>query len=374
LSEVRRLVVLVLGLTVAVAPTTAAARPDRTAAAPSLRQLAKHVVAVGAPGAVVFVSDAKGARAGSAGYANVRTKERLGQGHAFRVGSVTKTFVATIVLQLESEGVLGLDDPIERWLPGLVPNGGAITLRHLLSHTSGIYNYTDDPRLLQQMRRNRLTVWAPEALVRLATSHPPLFAPGGGWSYSNTGFILLGLVVEKATGTPLEAQLRRRIFDPLGLMRTSLPAAPTLPAPFSHGYVLEGNGLVATPNGRPADVTVWSPSWAWAAGGVVSTVGDLARFYASLLGGALLPPRQLAEMKTIVLIQGGPDGYGLGLQRLTLRCGTVWGHAGSVPGFSTLAASSEDGSHQAVVMVNATLQTDRQEAAYGAALTSAFCR
>jgi D-alanyl-D-alanine carboxypeptidase len=158
------------------------------------------------------------------------------------------------------------------------------------------------------------------------------------------------------------------------LTRTSLPAAPTLPAPFSHGYLLAGNGLIPTPNGRPADITVWSPSWAWAAGGIVSTVGDLAHFYDSLLGGALLPPRQLVEMKTIALIQGGPEAYGLGLQRISLRCGTVWGHGGSVPGFLTLAFSSEDGSHQAVLMVNATLQSNRQGAAFGDALSSAFCR
>jgi D-alanyl-D-alanine carboxypeptidase len=372
LSAVARLVALVLGLTLAVAPATASARLDVTAAPPSLRQLAKHVVATGAPGAVVFVRDAKGTRAGSAGYANVRTKEPLGQAHAFRVGSVTKTFVATIVLQLESEGVLRLDDPIERWLPGLVPNGNAITLRHLLSHTSGIYNYTDDPQLLAQLLRDPLAVLTPESLVRVATSHAPLFAPGRGWSYSNSGFILLGLAVEKATGTPLEAQLRLRILEPLGLTRTSLPAVPTLPAPFSHGYLLAGNGVIPTPNRRPADVTVWSPSWAWAAGAIVSTVGDLARFYSSLLGGALLPTQQLREMKTLTPIPGG--GYGLGLQTIRLRCGTVWGHGGAVPGFETLAFSSENGSHQAIVMVNASLQSQRRGAAFGDALASAFCR
>ena len=372
----RRILLAVLAVSIGLAPATASARPDaRAAAPPSLRQLAKSLVAVGAPGAVVYVHDAKGTRAGAAGYANLRARERLVPDHAFRVGSITKTFVATAVLQLVAEDVLRLDDPVERWLPGLVPNGRAITLRHLLNHTSGVYNYTEDPRLLGELVRNPLALWSPTALVELATSHRPLFAPGAGWSYSNTGFILLGMVVEKATAHALADELRARIFEPLALTRTSLPSEPALPAPFAHGYLPPRNGLVPTPGGRPADITAWSPSWAWAAGALVSTAGDLGRFYAALLGGELLRPEQLRAMKTTVPAGAG-DEYGLGLVRspFTVSCATTWGHGGSVPGYTSLVLSSEDGSHQAIVLVNSSIGPGRLGPRFASALQSAFCR
>jgi D-alanyl-D-alanine carboxypeptidase len=294
--------------------------------------------------------------------------------HAFRVGSITKTFVATVVLQLIAEGALGLGDTVERWLPGLVPNGRAITLRHLLNHTNGIYNYTDDPALFRSLVRNRLGVLTPAQLVAVATKHRPLFEPGTDWSYSNTGYILLGLVIEQATATPLEQQLRRRIFEPLGLTRTSFPAAPTLPPPFAHGYLPRGNGLIPTPGGKPVDVTVWSPSWAWAAGALVSTAGDLARFYRALLGGELLRPEQLREMKTTVPIQDGSAGYGLGLASVPADCGTAYGHDGGVPGYTSIAYSSENGSRQAIVLINLSPGSNRLASRFGDAFGSAFCR
>jgi D-alanyl-D-alanine carboxypeptidase len=374
-GTVRR-VAVALGLVLALAawPATAAARLDaRTAAPPSLRQLAKGIVAVGSPGAVVLVHDARGTRAGTAGYASLRTKERLGANHVFRVGSITKTFVSVVVVQLAAEGVLRLDDPVEKWLPGVVPNGQAITLRQLLNHTSGIYNYTDDSALIQELVRNPLRVWTPAALIELANAHAPLFTPGSRWSYSNTGYLLLGLVVERATGQPLAEELRRRIFAPLGLPRTSFPSVPALAPPFAHGYLPPG-GIVRTPGGRPVDVTLWSPSWAWAAGALVSTAGDLARFYGALLGGELLTPEALREVKTTVPILGGTEWYGLGLSRTPFRCAAAWGHGGSVPGYTSLAFSSEDGSRQAVVLVNTSIGNSRLAFRFETALTSAFCR
>lgn len=290
--------------------------------------------------------------------------------HAFRVGSITKTFVATVVLQLAAEGGLGLDDSVEQWLPGLVPNGRAITLRQLLNHTSGIYNYTEDEALFRSLVRDPLRVLTPEELVAVATRHGPRFAPGTDWSYSNTGYIVLGLVIEKATASPLEEQLRQRIFEPLGLARTSLPGAAALPPPAAHGYLPPGNGLVATRGGKPVDVTAWSPTWAWAAGALVSTAGDLARFYGALLGGELLQPEQLREMRTAV---AGP-GYGLGLAVDRLQCGPALGHTGGVPGYTSIAYGSEDGSRQAIVLVNTTPQSDRLGTRLFSAFGNAFCR
>jgi D-alanyl-D-alanine carboxypeptidase len=371
----RGLFSLAVAFSVALAPASAAARPDaHVAAPPSLRQLAKGLVAAGSPGAVVYVRDAKGTRAGAAGYANLRTKERLGAGHVFRVGSITKTFVATAVLQLESEGVLRLDESLERWLPGLVPNGEWITLRQLLNHTSGVYNYTEDAAFSRAIKRNPRAVWTPEALVRFATPHPPVFAPGQGWSYSNTGYVLLGLVVEKATGRTLRDELRLRILEPLELSRTNLPTGAALAAPFAHGYLPRGNGLLPTPRGRPADITGWNPSSAWAAGALVSTAADLARFYAALLGGRLLAPAQLRELKTTVWVTGGSEEYGLGIWHRPIACGTAWGHGGAVPGYRTLAFSSDDGSRQALVLLNTSIGNYRIGSRYAAALVSAFCR
>jgi D-alanyl-D-alanine carboxypeptidase len=371
----RRWVAAILAMALVAASLLAAQAPAATQAAPpSLRQLAKRIVDVGIPGAVVLVRDANGLRAGVAGWGDLRAKQRFGPDHRFRVGSLTKTYVATIVLQLAAEGVVGLNDPLERWLPGLVPNGSAITLRQLLNHTSGVYNYTDDQEFVRRVITSPLTAWTPQQLVAIATRHRPVFPPGTSWSYSNTGYILLGLVVEKATGTLVGEELQRRIVQPLGLTRTSMPSAPTLDAPFAHGYLLAGNGEVPTPGGRPVDVTAWHPGWAWAAGAVVSTAREIEHFYAALLGGRLLQPAQQAELLRTVRIPGGADEYGLGLQKLYLRCGIAWGHGGSVPGYLTLAAASVDGSREAVVLMNATPSTTRQGDRIGEALTSAFCR
>ncbi len=361
---------LLAALLVAAAPASA------DVSAPSLRQLAKGLNSAGSPGAVIVVRDSSGTKAGAAGYANLRTKERMRSDHTFRVGSITKTFVATVVLQLAAEGVVGLDDTVEHWLPGLVPNGQAITLRQLLNHTSGIYNYTEDPALFRSLTRKPLRVLTPAQLVAVATKHAPRFAPGTSWSYSNTGYIVLGLVVEKATATPLEQQLRHRIFEPLGLTRTTFPAAPAMPRPFAHGYLGRDNPIVPSRNGKPVDVTAWSPSWAWAAGALVSTAADLARFYEALLGGELLQPTQLQEMKTTVAIPDAPPGftYGLGLAADPSGCGKVFGHTGGVPGYTSIAYSSEDGSHQAVVLINTSPDDQRLASRFGEAFGSAFCR
>jgi D-alanyl-D-alanine carboxypeptidase len=366
-------VFLVLGATLALgtSASTAQARPDQGQKL-SLRQLAQRIVDVGAPGALVAARNANGIRVGAAGYANLRTKERMRPAHAFRVGSITKTFVATVVLQLAGDGVLRLDDTVERWLPGVVPNGGAITLRHLLNHTSGLYNYTDDPALIRLAVDNRLRAFTPQELLAVALRRRPLFAPGAQWSYSNTGYILLGLVVEKATGSTVSDQLRTRIFEPMGLTRTSFPTVAALSPPFAHGYVFPGNGIIPIRGNRRADVTVWNPSWAWSAGAVVSTADDLSRFYGALLGGSVLRPDLLAEMMRTV--GGGSPGYGLGLARVNLPCGEAWGHDGLVPGYTSIAFTMKDGSRQVVVLVSTSIDSNRVAARIGAAVSSGFCR
>lgn len=263
----------------------------------------------------------------------------------FRIGSVTKTFVATVVLQLAAEGKVSLDDPLERRLPGLVPRSDRITVRHLLQHTSGIEDY---PRFLysdvKDYLRKRFLTRTPRELVAIAAAQPPLFEPGTSWSYSNTNYILLGMLIERLTGKSFETAVSQRILRPLGLRDTVAPGTDLfIRGPHSHGYMpVERDGEI-----HPVDVSVLNPSAPWTAGGMISTTADVNRFFAALLGGRLLPPAQLREMI------GNPvasSGYGLGIARLVLPCGTtLWLHTGGIPGYITFAASTEDGRAQLAV-------------------------
>jgi len=305
-----------------------------------------QMVEEGAPGAVVAFRDGSRTLRLAGGFADTARKRPMSVDDRFRIGSVTKSFVAVVVLQLVGEGKLSLDDTVERWLPGLVPNGDKITVRQLLDHTSGLYNYTDDKRLLAPYLRGNLTyAWSPKRLVGLATDHPPRFAPGTSWSYSNTNYIVLGLIVQAVTGNTLGHELRRRIIDHLGLRQTSFDTQARIRGPHAHGYTIVGG-----PKAR--DVSVVSPTWAWAAGAMVSTADDLLRFYRALLRGRLLEPDLLRQMETTVDTGSGIVRDGLGLFRTRLRCSLAWGHNGDFPGYLTNVLNSRDGRRQLVVLVN----------------------
>lgn len=297
--------------------------------------LARDLTRTGIPGAVVLWNDDVDA-AGT-----LRARDR------FRVGSVTKTFVATAVLQLVAERRLSLDAP--------VPEARGIALRRLLDHTSGIYNHAEDPRTFEGWPLKR---WRPRQLVALSREHPPYFAPGAGFHYSNTNYVILGLVVERVTGRPLAAELQRRIIRPLGLRDTSYDEGPRVRG-------------VAPAHVDTRDVTVQDTSWAGASGSLVSTARDLERFYRALLGGRLLGPRLLAAMKSPDPVAGP---YGLGLFSVQASCGRFWGHDGAVPGYLTNAFASEDGRRAAVVLVNREPLGPAQTEAVVRALDTALCR
>jgi D-alanyl-D-alanine carboxypeptidase len=338
-----------------------------------LGRAADTVVDAGFPGVVVYVRNKGRTTVVTRGYADVEAKRPMSVEDRFRIGSVTKSFVATVVLQLVAEGKLSLDDSVERWLPGVVPNGSAITVRQLLSHRSGLFDYVGDKQILAPYLSGHLDhVWTPLQIVRMATRHKPLFAPGadGKQSYSNTGYVVLGLVIEKVTGHSLAEELNARIFRPLRLEHTSFPASPKLAGRHAHGYT-----RVVGPT--PVDITEISPSLFGAAGGIVSTSADLARFYRALFQGRLVSRRLLSEMKAR---EGRAAGhadllYGLGLYRQPLRCSLVWGHNGDVPGFDTNAFSSGDGAHQIVVMVNTDSDsfTPAERKALDALLNVSYC-
>jgi D-alanyl-D-alanine carboxypeptidase len=339
------------GTLVALLAATTAAPALAVTTNPLQRALDRVTVQGGAPGAEAVVTDHGRVTETRSGVGDVATGKPYPHDAVFRAGSITKTFVATVVLQLVAEGKVELDAPIERYLPGTVGgngnDGARITVRHLLQHTSGLYSYTDDLLMTDDFESLRHRGGEPGELVALALEHPPLFAPGSAWSYSNTNYIVAGMLVEKVTGHSLAGELTRRITRPLGLRGTSLPGRgdERLPAPHPRGYLSLGGPLT--------DFTGFDPSIAGAAGALVSTGRDLDVFYTALLGGRLLPAAQLAQMQRTVPVPDDPgSGYGLGLFRRTLPDGTrYWGHGGDIFGFATLAGAL-DGSRAAAVSVN----------------------
>jgi D-alanyl-D-alanine carboxypeptidase len=312
---------------------------------PTLQQTLDRVVAAGAPGAIALVRDGRTTTRLASGLARITPKTPMSPRDRFRVGSVTKSFVATVVLQLVGEGKLALDDTVESRLPGVVKGGAGITVQQLLNMTSGLPDFlADDKTIDASLRRGEWTrVWKPQQLVALANRHAPHFAPGKGWRYSNTGYVALGMIVERVTGHPVAQELRTRVFRPLGLRDTSFDSAPRIAGRHSHGYFRDGKQLL--------DVSDVSPSNGWAAGAVTSTLDDVARFYRALLAGKLLPADLLGQMETVVPVPGA-NGYGLGLFRLRLPCGSSWGHDGGITGYRTWAMNSKDGRRQVVVFAN----------------------
>ncbi|MEV5880128.1 serine hydrolase domain-containing protein [Streptomyces sp. NPDC052101] len=312
-------------------------------------------VKAGVPGITAEARDSNGVWKSASGVGNLKTGAPRGKNDRFRVGSITNTFVATVLLHMEAEKKLSLDDTVERYLPGLVTgngnDGGKITVRQLLNHTSGLFDYLADNEYDQTyvfgdgFLRHRDDTLTPEQRVKVALSHEPQFEPGARQSFSHTNDILAALIVEKISGRSYKDEVRERIIEPLGLKATSNPGNSIhLPQPSSHGY----SKLFTAQPDRIDDVTEMNGSQLWGDGDIISSAGDLNRFYRALMRGNLLPPQQLKEMKTTI---DDPDlpgsSYGLGIERFTLSCGTtIWYHDGGTLGWISLAAFTEDGSHQ----------------------------
>jgi D-alanyl-D-alanine carboxypeptidase len=332
-----------------------------------------RVVAAGAPGAVALA----GGRTCTAGVADLPSHRPLRPGDRIRIGSVTKSFTAVVALQLVQEGRLSLDDTVGQHLPGVLAYGDRITVRQLLTHTSGV---PDDitPALLELFHGDPFRLWTPTETVGLVREQPPRFPAGSAWAYSNTDYVLLGLTIERVTGTTLEHELERRILRPLRLRDTSFPVRSSeLGRHSSRGYSLE-LGPDGPIEGTLRDMTAYSPSFAWAAGNGVSTVREVARFYRALLRGRLLSPHMLREALTGVETGRPGRRSGLGVELRDTPHGTLIGHEGDIPGFSIKALSSRDARHQAVVAVNMKFGPEAVEdvfdAAGEAAVRAAFRR
>ncbi|MFI6176837.1 serine hydrolase domain-containing protein [Nonomuraea sp. NPDC051191] len=328
----------------------AAAGQDR----PELQKAIQAFVDAGFLGMQARVNDERGEWVGSAGQRKLGASAKPPTNGHFRIGSATKPFIATVVLQLVADGKIGLDAPVADYLPEFELDR-RITVRMLLQHTSGLYAYTGEfrpdgsvepgiPAAGKEWVDNRFKTYQPEELVRFAMSRPARFDPGKGWSYSNTNYTLAQLLIEKVTGHSIAEEMKRRILRPLKLRGTVVPGTTDLPAPHAHGYYRyqdEGGQW------KVVDVTRQNPSLQAGNGDMISTTKDLRTFFSALNGGKLLPARLLAEMREPHPKSAGIFGsYGLGMyvQDLGPGCGIVLNHNGSATGgYSTAMLSTPDG-------------------------------
>ncbi|HZZ46154.1 MAG TPA: serine hydrolase domain-containing protein [Pseudonocardia sp.] len=333
-------------------PTTPAAPPPQPAYAATVQQRITQAMKDNAiPGAVVLVrSPERGDWAGTFGTGTIGQNAPLSLDDYFRVGSNTKTMTVTVILQLVQEGRLKLDDPIDRYQPG-VPGGSKITIAQLAEMRSGLYSYTFDRGFNEALDQDPGHAWTPAELLRIAFAHPAQFAPGERFEYCNTNTVLLGLVIEHLTGKPLAQALRERIFTPLGLAHTSLPVNTdvAIPNPHPRGYAFGTNistiDTSVLPEAEqkaalagtllPHDETDANPSWTWAAGGAISTAGDLATYVKALVAGGMLDATtqrlRLDSIRSTNPEQPQSAGYGLGIAQF----GPLLGHDGQLPGYMT---------------------------------------
>ncbi|MEV0280420.1 serine hydrolase domain-containing protein [Streptomyces sp. NPDC050610] len=339
--------VVLAATTLALAGALPASAAQHRGGDPVQRGLDRLVQKDGYPAAMASVTARDGrVRNATAGVGDLRTGEKVPVDGQLRAASITKSFTATVVLQLVGEGKVELDAPVDTYLPGLLRgdhiDGRVITVRQLLQHTSGLPDYTE---YMDDLVANRHRYYQPRTLLDYALQHKGVFRPGKGWRYCNTDYVVAGLLVEKVTGRPVGEEITRRVIDRVGLRHTYFPTVgdQSIREPHPHGYV----SLKA---GEPLlDVTETDPSAAWAAGALIATPSDLNRFFAALVGGKLLKPAQLREMQRTVEIpadSGYPDGtkFGLGLSSQPLSCGVLmWGHDGDYRGYADYSGATEDG-------------------------------
>ncbi|MFG1782456.1 serine hydrolase domain-containing protein [Rhodococcus oryzae] len=340
---------LALGATACGDTAQSAPSPDA-----AIQQRLDAVTERGIPGAQLVITDPdRGTRVFRAGVGNTATDESIPDDARARIGSNTKAFVATVVMQLVDEGTVDLDTSVEHYLPGIVAgngnDGNRVTVRDLLQHTSGLTDYlAPGGAKPEDVKPGQLRIatddepvghYTPTELVKIAMALPPGPAAKNEAVYSNTNYILLGMLIEKVTGRPAAQEIATRIIDPLGLKDTYFPGSgeTQIRGPHANGYHRIGEQQV--------DVTVGDVSWADTAGAMVATGADLNTFFAALLRGDLVSQDRLAEMKRTVPFDRGPkDAYGLGLVRVHSSCGKeIWGHGGGIPGFGTSGGVDANG-------------------------------
>ncbi|MET8476642.1 MULTISPECIES: serine hydrolase domain-containing protein [Streptomyces] len=383
-----RLSAAVLALAVSFLPSAAAsAAPRPSGTGWSVQRDADALRDTGVTGVAVRVETPRGTTTARSGVGDLVTRRPVSKHGYLRLGSTTKTFVATVVLQLVGEKRISLDQTVKQLLPGVVSGAGndgrTITVRDLLQHTSGlpdyVYDVFPDPSARTYFA-NRWRAYQPEELITLAMRHEPDFPAGTRWAYSNTNYVLAGMIIEKVTGRTWEQQVRERILRPLGLRHTDTPGTePFLPHPHTV------NHQQFTVNGPMVDSTIpYRPFDSGADGSMTGTARDLNRFFTALADGRLLKPAEFTAMRTTIQVpqdSGHPEGTrdGLGLFFTPLSCGGGYlGHGGSGFGYVIRAATTTDGRRTVTVSAHSrsadSRAAARQEEALRNLIDHALCR
>ncbi|GAA3770167.1 serine hydrolase domain-containing protein [Streptomyces coacervatus] len=346
-------------------PTGTLPKPDLT----GLQRVLATAYRQGAPGAVARIDDHGRIQWAAMGFADRRSRRPISNADRFRIGSVTKTFTTVVLMQLADEGKLRLDAPVERYLPGLLPDR-TITVRELLGHRSGLYDYTNAmfSKSVPGFEAVRTKVFTYRQLLNRSLWHGRTGAPGVTYSYSNTNFVVAGMLVEKLTGHSVRTEYENRIFKPLKLRDTFYVVPGTkIPGRHARGYLAPDRA------GAPMiDATEQTMSWAQSAGAVISSTRDLNTFFSALLGGRLTSHAQLQQMERMVPVDS-TQAYGLGLRRRQLSCGiSVYGHTGAVQGYYTYAFATKDGRRSLTAVATTSNNVAVLNTMMGT-LESAFC-
>ena len=369
--------------------TSATPRPGGSSALKQIDQTAlqgmvdKTAKALLIPGAVILLRTPQGEFTITYGTMLLGATSRPGADTHFRIASNTKTMTAAVILELAQENRLSLDDPVSKYVPG-VPNGDNITIAELLKMRSGLYNYTDAPEVWESVDHHPTRVWSPAESLAIAFAHPPNFPPGTAFEYNNTNYALLGLIAEKAGGKPLAQAMQDRLFGPLRLQHTALPARTVnaLPDPYSHGYLYGSSSvaLVGTPPYSPQvqaaaragtilpkDYTGLNHSFSEAAGGGISTANDLATWIQALVGGRVFNAAYQRQWLDSLQPEdpNKPDGqqYGYGIAKLHWGTNSMYFHGGETPGYNSFMGYDPDNQVTLVVWTNLTVSLDEQPTA-----------
>ena len=322
------------------------------------------------PGLSVLIGRPGTAELRRRGFADVRTRRRPGSADRMRIASMAKAYSGAVALALVARGELSLDDTIGRRLPGLLPRAAGVTLAQALQHTGGLPDYIRQPAFLRRFVRRPRAYISPRALVGYVRDLPLRFRPGSRYEYSDTDNIVVALMAEAATGRSYDELLATHVYRPLRVRDTSLPRTPRMPRPFLHGYEV-------APGMSPEDVSqAINPAAAWASGGIVSTPVDVGRFLRGYVGARLFDPATRALQRRFVAGASQPPGPGAnaagpGVFRYRTRCGTVYGHTGSFPGYRLFGAASPDGRRSVAFSVNAQIVPGSGSAAVSRAIRRA---
>jgi CubicO group peptidase (beta-lactamase class C family) len=372
----------ILGIVIVVACSVGGMRASATALKPidqvalqaTVEATAKEIMV---PGAMVLLRTPQGEFVFGYGTTELGVTVRPRADTHFRIASNTKTMTAAVIVQLVQEGKLRFDDPISKYVQD-VPNGDTITIGQLLKMRSGLYNYTEAPEVAESLDRDPAKVWSSEELRAIAFKRPPLFAPGTEFDYCNTNYLLLGLAAEKIEGQPLARIFRDRLFGPMGMKNTVLPAgtANAIPEPYSHGYLYGGSSYALADAPYPADLqaaaragtlkpkddTEQNSSYATAAGGVISTADDLATWMRALVGGKVFNADYQRQW-----IEGlepedprNPNGqqYGYGITVMTFGPNKVYFHGGEMPGYNSFMGYDPANDVTLIIWTNLTVSLD----------------